>query len=152
MSNKNKNKKKICETCPICLIDIRNLNSKNIVKQSCCNKPFHKKCINKWYKIKKECPLCRKKQGIFSDNEINFLSDTLTNIAPIIRPLYESYNLDSSLQNMTDVISLFSNNISNMRDFQHENNNTSQELDDLDEIFNSTRSMIDSIRNTMNDN
>ena len=39
-----------------------------------------------------------------------------------------------------------------MRDFQHENNNTSQELDDLDEIFNSTRSMIDSIRNTMNDN
>jgi len=154
MSNKSKQKKKSCETCSICLVDIRNLNSKNIVKQSCCNKPFHKKCINKWYKIKKECPLCRKKHGIFSDDEINFLSDTLINIAPIIRPLYQTYNVDSTMQNVTDVISLFSNNISNMRNFQRENNNTShdQELDDLDEVFNSTRSMIDSIRNMMNDN
>jgi hypothetical protein len=56
------------------------------------------------------------------------------------------------MQNMTDVISLFSNNITNMRNFQRENNNShDQELDDLDEVFNSTRSMIESIRNMMND-
>lgn len=146
MSHKTK-KEKNCETCSICLVDIRNLNSKNIIKQSCCNKPFHKKCINKWYKIKKECPLCRKKQGIFSDDEINFLSDTLTNIAPMIRPLYQTYNIDSTMQNVTNVISIFENNINNMRDFQQENNH----LDELDEIFNSTRTMINSIRNMMND-
>lgn len=146
MSQRTK-KEKNCETCSICLVDIRNLNSKNIIKQSCCNKPFHKKCINKWYKIKKECPLCRKKHGIFSDDEINFLSDTLTNIAPMIRPLYQTYNIDSTMQNVTDVISIFENNINNMRDFQQENNH----LDELDEIFNSTRTMINSIRNMMND-
>jgi len=146
MSHRTK-KEKNCETCSICLVDIRNLNSKNIIKQSCCNKPFHKKCINKWYKIKKECPLCRKKHGIFSDDEINFLSDTLTNIAPMIRPLYQTYNIDSTMQNVTDVISIFENNINNMRDFQQENNH----LDELDEIFNSTRTMINSIRNMMND-
>jgi hypothetical protein len=154
MSHKTKKKEKNCETCSICLVDIRNLKSKNIIKQSCCNKPFHKKCINKWYKIKKECPLCREKQGVFTDDEINFLSNTLTNIAPIIRPLYQTYNVDSTMQNVTDVISVFSNNISNMRDFQRENNSNThdQDLADLDEVFNSTRSMIDSIRNMMNDN
>ncbi len=60
MSN-NKNK---CETCPICLDTIRNINSKRVIIQECCNKPFHKKCINKWYKVKKICPLCRTKKKI----------------------------------------------------------------------------------------
>ena len=147
MSDNSKINNESC-TCAICLSDIRNINAKNIIKQSCCNKPFHKKCINQWYKIKKECPLCRKKHGLFNDDEISFLSNTLTDIAPLLRPLYRTYNLDTTMRNATNVLSLFSNSINNLRDIQPGSNN---EFENLDEIFNSTRGMIEIFRNMMND-
>jgi len=146
MSNNSKTNNEIY-TCAICLTNIRNINTNNIIKQSCCNKPFHKKCINKWYKIKKECPLCRKKHSLFNDDELNFLSNTLTNIAPLLRPLYRTYNIDSTMQNATNVLSLFENNINNLRDIEPELNN---EFESLDEVFNSTRNIIETFRNIMN--
>jgi len=143
----NKGNQNNCKTCVICLVNIRNINNKNIIIQNCCNQPFHKKCINKWYKIKKECPLCRKKPELFSDEEKQFLSSTLLNLVPLVRPIYRTYELDSTMEDLTTIISLCQNNIDNYRNLYNEN----EELNDTLNGLNGARSFINTLRNIMND-
>ena len=64
-------------TCVICLSNIT--NSIYITE---CNHKFHTKCLNQWYKYKKNCPICRcfKKQTqfeIFKDDIKIFISDIM---------------------------------------------------------------------------
>ncbi len=40
--------------CPIC----HEINNKELFTTS-CNHVFHKKCIDKWFKLKSTCPCCR---------------------------------------------------------------------------------------------
>lgn len=47
--------KKIKNKCLICLDEIKDLY---ITK--CCNNKFNKKCIEKWLKKSKTCPICKK--------------------------------------------------------------------------------------------
>ena len=42
------------EPCPICCED-----DKTFCQLKSCKHKFHLECIEKWYKIKKNCPLCR---------------------------------------------------------------------------------------------
>ena len=46
------------DECTICLED---LDKNNLVKILKCGHEFHTKCIHDWMKIKKTCPICRKK-------------------------------------------------------------------------------------------
>mgnify|MGYP001305804877 FL=1 len=142
----NKGNQNNCKTCAICLINIRNINNKNIIIQNCCKQQFHKKCINKWYKIKKECPLCRKKPELFSDEEKEFLSSTLLNLVPFVRPIYRTYELDSTMEDLTTIISLCQNNIDDYRNLYNEN----EELNDTLNGLNGVRNFINTIRNVMN--
>ena len=148
----NKGNQNNCKTCAICLINIRNINNKNIIIQKCCKQLFHKKCINKWYKIKKECPLCRKKPELFSNEEKQFLSSTLLNLVPLIRPIYRTYELDSTMEDLTTIISLCQNNIDNYRNLYNELNfdNENEELNDTLNGLNGARNFINTIRNVMN--
>jgi len=79
------------ETCAICLEN----TDDNCYKSLCCNKIFHFECLDKWFKIKNTCPLCRREyshmedytcdmenyletfQNIDMKNVINNLSNTL---------------------------------------------------------------------------
>tara|TARA_B100000674_G_scaffold490900_1_gene507779 strand:- start:441 stop:1067 length:627 start_codon:yes stop_codon:yes gene_type:complete len=44
------------ENCPICMGENK---IKQLQKLLPCNHFFHQKCIKDWFKIKKECPVCR---------------------------------------------------------------------------------------------
>ena len=46
------------EECSICLEKLEKNNSVVILE---CGHKFHDKCIKNWMKIKKTCPICRKK-------------------------------------------------------------------------------------------
>lgn len=48
------------EDCSICFNEI-DINEKKTILS--CNHIFHTKCIDTWFGIKKNCPLCRKEQG-----------------------------------------------------------------------------------------
>ena len=100
-----------------------------------------------WYKIKKECPLCRKKPELFSDEEKQFLSSTLLNLVPLVRPIYRTYELDSTMEDLTTIISLCQNNIDNYRNLYNEN----EELNDTLNGLNGARSFSNTLRNIMND-
>jgi len=43
-----------------CIICFEKINYYDLKVQKCCNKFFHFKCINQWFKTKKTCPLCRR--------------------------------------------------------------------------------------------
>ena len=43
-----------------CCICFDKLNEINIYSCYYCKKPFHNKCIKKWFAIKNNCPMCRK--------------------------------------------------------------------------------------------
>lgn len=48
-------------TCPICLCEIETPQEPYII-QECCKRPFHKECLDEWFKTiapKKSCPWCR---------------------------------------------------------------------------------------------
>lgn len=53
LNNLNKN-------CTICLSSIKDFFKKTY--KTSCNHKFHKKCIRKWLKNKKTCPLCNHKE------------------------------------------------------------------------------------------
>jgi hypothetical protein len=151
MQNNNKNK---CETCPICLDTIRNINSKRVIKQECCNKPFHKKCINKWYKVKKICPLCRteKKQSpLFNTEEIQFLSNSFLSIAPALRPLYEKYLGDDTMNGITDFISNCETTLDTIIT-DTEINSQDTGLNELSDTLITAKNLVRSIRTIMNNN
>lgn len=65
----NKQKLEIYPTCSICL----NYCIKPFT--TICNHTFHRRCLNKWLRIKKECPFCRnslaEENTEKSDNEIS---------------------------------------------------------------------------------
>ena len=44
------------ESCSICFEDI----NENDKKKTKCNHVYHEKCIDKWFSINHQCPLCRK--------------------------------------------------------------------------------------------
>jgi hypothetical protein len=44
--------------CPICLNEIDLEDTESIVKLKCLH-VFHYKCIDKWFQLKKTCPVCR---------------------------------------------------------------------------------------------
>jgi hypothetical protein len=148
MSN-NKNK---CETCPICLDTIRNINSKRVIKQECCNKPFHKKCINKWYKVKKICPLCRTKKKstpLFNTEEREFLTESFLGIAPMFRPLYRSYGGDNTMNEISNFISLFQDSV-NIVNTDEENDEEENIFNDLTETLVTAKNIVRSFRTIMN--
>jgi|ETNmetMinimDraft_31_1059906.scaffolds.fasta_scaffold00890_5 hypothetical protein len=153
------NNKYKCEICPICLDTIRNINSKRVIKQKCCNKPFHKKCINKWYKVKKICPLCRtKKKSLFDNEETKFLSDSLLSIVPILRPLYRSYGGDETMNEISSFLSICEDTVYNIGTENVEITETDN-LSDLSDLSNLTnlsetlitaKNLVRSIRTIMN--
>ena len=52
--------------CSVC-IDNFDTTEKDVVKLKNCNHIFHKECIDKWIKINRTCPICRK--GVVNDDE-----------------------------------------------------------------------------------
>ena len=51
------------EICAICLEETDN----SCYNALCCNKPFHFECLDKWFKIKNTCPLCREEYSHMED-------------------------------------------------------------------------------------
>jgi len=144
------NYKHKCEICPICLDTIRKVNSKRVIIQECCNKPFHKKCINKWYKIKKICPLCRtekKDVPLFTSAETRFLSDSLVSIVPLLRPLYRSYGGDQTMSQISSFISICEDTVG---DIITETVDNSTEINELTETLETAKNLVTSIRTMMN--
>lgn len=66
-----KNDPLLNEQCCICL---SSYEYKQGVRKTQCNHIFHKKCVDKWYKYNKTCPICRnhemfvEKSTSFCDN------------------------------------------------------------------------------------
>ncbi len=79
------------ENCCICLEQIVK-DQDNITEQSCCNRKFHKDCLETWYNLHPTCPLCRSRRDNWSSEEIN-----LYNILVYIRTKYRDLDLDSTL-------------------------------------------------------
>ena len=48
------------DTCCSVCIDNFDTTEKDVVKLKNCNHIFHKECIDKWIKINRTCPICRK--------------------------------------------------------------------------------------------
>lgn len=64
--------------CSICQENLTN----NIVFTNCrCNHSYHEKCINKWLKVSRTCPTCRKHflQNPFEidKKQLNFIKKAL---------------------------------------------------------------------------
>ena len=57
--NKSGTCKKVKNENYDCCICGDNIGTNEIAKTLVCNHTFHKKCINKWFKIKFTCPLCK---------------------------------------------------------------------------------------------
>ena len=56
--------------CSICHEDIK--EGERVCLLSDCNHGFHNTCINKWFKEKHECPVCRKNYNIIIDNNNSY--------------------------------------------------------------------------------
>lgn len=69
-----KEKKKFNKSkCSICM---DNLGYPFNIHETECNHSFHKKCFDQWYKLKKNCPNCRKKLNFHRvDNNNIFITD-----------------------------------------------------------------------------
>lgn len=52
--------------CSICLNKIQ--KHEDFVNNECCNNTFHTDCLEEWYKVKENCPLCRKNNEIITEN------------------------------------------------------------------------------------
>ena len=69
LKDQKSNKKILTENCAICLERFINITSKknklidddDDISILNCGHQFHKNCISKWMKWKKDCPLCRQK-------------------------------------------------------------------------------------------
>ncbi len=61
----------ICNECPL----------------SCCKQKIHKECLNKWFKIKMQCPLCR--QEYYNGKEIIVIAVSLFIVEVIFFLIYE---------------------------------------------------------------
>ena len=77
--------------CPICLKEIRTNKSKTILKSeyitTCqCNYYYHLKCISKWLKIKKICPICKR---YIYNNPCDKLISIIINSNDYILNIYE---------------------------------------------------------------
>ena len=52
--------------CSICISDINKKD--NYINNECCNNVFHTDCLEQWYKVKENCPLCRSSNEIIKEN------------------------------------------------------------------------------------
>jgi len=66
--------------CSICLNKIN--KNDEFINNECCNNTFHNKCLTEWYKIKENCPLCRKNNEIIKKSYTEKL-DNVNNILTI---------------------------------------------------------------------
>jgi len=87
--------------CTICLKQIKTNKSKTILKNkyitTCqCNYYYHWKCISKWIKIKKICPIC--KRYIYKNPWDKFKSIIITSNDYILN-IYE-YRINRYFQNL----------------------------------------------------
>ncbi len=80
------------EICSICLEIVRNGPTSDITRQNCCNRLFHKECLDNWYNVRPTCPLCRTRKDDWSSEEIN-----LYNIFVYVRRKYIELDIDSTL-------------------------------------------------------
>ena len=69
------------EPCSICFEDI-NENDKKTIN---CNHVYHEKCIEKWFSINHQCPLCRKSK--FDKSMEEFKDDYYKNSLKIKRQM-----------------------------------------------------------------
>ena len=82
------------DICAICLDNTDNSSYKSL----CCKNKFHFECLDKWFKIKNTCPLCRKEYSHMSDyhNHIEEYFDTINNI-----------NVENIIDNVSENVSLY---------------------------------------------
>ena len=67
--------------CSICLEKIK--KGDNFINNECCNNTFHTKCLEEWYKVKENCPLCRSSNEIIKEN--NKKIENINNIFQILK-------------------------------------------------------------------
>ncbi|KAF5751452.1 hypothetical protein HS088_TW02G00466 [Tripterygium wilfordii] len=48
----------VCVACSICMEDYKDGEECGVI--AVCNHKYHKQCIDKWLRRKKECPVCRR--------------------------------------------------------------------------------------------
>jgi len=58
---KEKISKEEIEECKICYESLYEKGEIFVKRQTCCGKYVHKLCLERWYKIKENCPFCRAK-------------------------------------------------------------------------------------------
>ena len=51
--------------CSICLTKIN--KNDEYIENECCKNTFHNSCLEEWYKIKENCPLCRRNNEIIQE-------------------------------------------------------------------------------------
>lgn len=72
--------------CSICLQSIKEKD--DYINNECCNNTFHNKCLEEWYKIKENCPLCRSSNEIIKENTKK-IEGNINNIFDIIKIMIE---------------------------------------------------------------
>lgn len=67
--------------CSICLEKIK--KEDEFINNECCNNTFHTTCLEEWYKVKENCPLCRSSNEIIKENKKKI--ENLNNIFQILK-------------------------------------------------------------------
>lgn len=75
--------------CSICLTKIE--NNDEYINNECCNNTFHNSCLEEWYKVKENCPLCRKSNEIIQEKVKKKLENVNTMIT-IVKLLFIKRN------------------------------------------------------------
>lgn len=82
------------ETCAICLENTDNSSYKAL----CCKNKFHFECLDKWFKIKNTCPLCREEYSHMEDYTCD-MEDYIDKI--------KSIDLKNIVNNLSDTVLVY---------------------------------------------
>ena len=125
------------ELCSICLEEVT-ISKKEYKVSKCdnCNKYFHKKCLEEWFKTKEECPLCRHKY----DN---------IELIPLLKNLYQRYNIGNTINIINNFIINIEDDVQNLTDLSDEINSENNVYNNFNRQLLNVKSIINSIKNVM---
>jgi hypothetical protein len=81
----------------ICAICLENTDD-TCYQALCCKKPFHFKCLDKWFNIKNTCPLCR--------TEYSHMEDYKTDMEDYLETI-QNINVKEIIDSCTESVTLY---------------------------------------------
>lgn len=114
------------DICAICLEKTTN----DSYKSCCCRNKFHFECLDKWFKIKNTCPLCRKEYSHMEDynNDLGDHLEMINNldVKNIINNLSENVTLykyqfeELNLKNLENILKKTESFLSILQDYYNQ--------------------------------